>query len=182
MPVPKISKPTIHDLRPISLLPVPSKILERLITTQLTDYFTVAAGANQHGGIRGSSTTTASIVIHEQVTKMLDDIDVTGVQIMAYDLKKAFDSLGHAVILKRLIDCHFPPYFVNLMSSYLFDRTQSVRVDTSISEVVHVTSGISQGSVFGPLLFNAVCGGLKPLNSKYSIIKYIDDITICVPL
>ena len=157
----KMRCPQSIVLWPISLLPAPSKIFERLLANALTAEFRAAVGPEQHGGVQGASTTTASIAIHDQITSLLDLDSVSGVQIVAYDMAKAFDKLDHGIIIKRLTECEFPKEFVQLMISYLSDRQQSVRLGSFISPPVAMTSGVPQGSVLGPLLYNAASGGLK---------------------
>ena len=182
VPVPKVRNPEETDLRPISLLPVPSKVFERLLARHVYSYFLSAFGPNQHGGRSGASTETALIVLHDRLTAMLECSDVCGAQLVTYDMTKAFDKLSHGVILNKLEYFHFPQFFINLMVSYLSDRTQSVKINNVISERVSVTSGVPQGSVLGPLLFNATCGDLQKVHSSTEMVKYVDDITICSPL
>ena len=181
-PIPKVAQPSLEDLRPISLLPTPSKVFERLLANQLMPKFREAAGHRQHGGLQDVSTTTASIAIHDHVTKLMDFDDVQGAQIIAYDMSKAFDKLRHDEILKRIIKCGFPVAFSNLLTSYLSDRHQIVRINHTLSSALPTLSGVPQGSVLGPLLFNATTGGLEKLNADTEIVKFVDDITLIIPV
>lgn len=183
VPVPKIPRPTeIRDLRPISLLSSPSKVFEKALSKQLMSLFRSAAGPDQHGCFSGCSTATASIMIHDHATMLLDMENVCGVQIIAYDISKAFDQLSHKVILSRLSECCFPDDFIALIAAYLRNRSQRVRISGVQSTSKHVASGVPQGSVLGPLLFASVMGKLTRKHHLTGLTKFVDDITIVVPV
>lgn len=182
VPVPKTSKPSITDLRPISLLSTLSKVFERILAKAVHHHFLRSSGGDQHGGLPGRSTVTASILIHDHITRLLDLDDVVAVQVIAYDMSKAFDKLPHSTILKRLIDCDFPSNFVKLIQSYLFERFQQVQLNQYLSNVEMVSSGVPQGSVLGPLLFISVMGSLHALFPDTVLVKFIDDLTVIVPV
>lgn len=181
VPVPKVRNPTVNDLRPISLLPSPSKIFEKILATYLSESFRVSAGLEQHGAIAGRSTSTALICIHDYVTQFLDRDDISGVQIIAYDISKAFDKISHNVIVSRLKESNFPPYFIQLIVSYLSNRSQCVKINGSLGDSLSATSGVPQGSVLGPMLFVAVMGTLKKRFPETGLVKFVDDVTLIVP-
>lgn len=182
VPVPKVPRPTLGELRPISLLCSPSKIFEKVIANQLMHLFRVAAGPEQHGCFGLCSTTTASIMIHDHVTMLLDIDNVCGVQIISYDISKAFDQINHRVILSRLVESSFPRNVIALITSYLSNRLQRVRINGVQSTSAPITSGVPQGSILGPLFFSAVMGKLKRVNGFTGLIKFVDDITLVVPV
>ena len=96
------------------------------------------------------------------------------------DLNKAFDSLGHAQILKNL-----PSYGIHgreqqLFANYLFNRKQAVRFDREISEFHDVTCGVPQGSILGPLLFLLTFDNVESVLRHSKIITYADDTVIYV--
>ena len=181
VPVPKCRNPTLKELRPISLLPTLSKVFEKLLAKSVMAEFKIAAGSEQHGGFLGRSTATASILIHDHVTRFLDSQDVSAVYVIAYDISKAFDKIRHSIIVRRLTECGFPSQFVSLMKSYLSERFQQVKVHESLSSKEMITSGVPQGSVLGPLLFAAVMGTLTKRHQNTSLVKFVDDITLIVP-
>lgn len=183
VPVPKSHPPSKSELRPISLLPALSKVCEKLVLSSgLLDQFKKAFGVMQFGGLKLSSSTAALVCIHEFVTRALEDRECVGVAVLAYDFSKAFDRLGHDTITKVLSSNDFPSGFIQWVRSYLSNRTQSVKISNVTSPPLPVTSGVPQGSIFGPFFFNTVVGSLKPVSSKSKIIKFIDDCTYVVPI
>ena len=181
-PVPKCSTPTIDDFRPISLLPIPAKILECFVLHSIKPTVLDHYGKNQFGFRPRSSTTSALVAIEDFITSSLDRRDVIGVQMVAYDLSKAFDKLKYDVILSRLSVSSLPHPVVSWFKSYFEDRTQFVRIGAEKSSLVRVTSGVPQGSVIGPYIFSMVAGTFPVDFENASVIKYADDFTVCAAL
>ena len=180
-PIPKIRKPTVNDLRPISILSTPAKLLERIILQSTKNTFAMHMEDRQFGFRLGSSTLCALLCLDDCVTKYLDDNTTSGVAIVSYDLSKAFDKLPHNRILERLVDLDFPNGFIEWVASYLDGRQQYVRYGEHCSECVDVTSGVPQGSILGPLLFVTTISNYIS-NSTCHVVKYADDTTLCFPL
>ena len=182
-PIPKSATPDSSNLRPISLLPIPSKILESIVFhSNVYNLFLLNFGKNQYGSRPASSTTCAVIKLIHNALSLLESPLVSGVQITAYDYTKAFDVLSHNLILRRLRDSGFPADFIDWTKDYLTGRSQAVRIGSVVSTKTNVTSGVPQGSVLGPALYCLTAGNIDSVHHDTSLIQYVDDTTLCVPL
>ena len=102
--------------------------------------------------------------------------------LLNYDFSKAFDSIFHTVLLNKLKLLEFPLGFVNLISSYLTNRYQCVKIGSVLSDPLPVTSGAPQGSLLGPFLFILYCYDIKPLFQDTSLVMYADDVSEVCPI
>ena len=172
----------MNNLRPTSLLPLPGKLIEFfMLRSGVKDTFVNSFGRNQFGGRPRSSSTAALIKLHDSITYLLDRDDIAGVQLLAYDYTKAFDKLRHDIIIKALLQTYLPTGFIKLIQSYLSNRTQATRIGDCISSSASVPSGVPQGSILGPYLYCVVAASLQSVHASSTLIKYIDDITFCIP-
>ena len=184
IPVPKSQPVKLEKLRPISLLPTLSKVLERIVLHKYIDGLTKCYDVNQFAYRRNSSTTCALITINEKIVELLDEPLISGVRVIAFDMSHAFDSVPHDIIIKRMLELNFPDCnnFVKWIHSYLSNRRQRVRIGDTLSSVTEVKSGVPQGSVLGPYIFAIFMSSYTALNPDVSIVKYADDVTIVVPV
>ena len=182
VPVPKKSCSTVQDFRPISLLPLPSKILEKIVLTSVKEKLISTYGSNQFGFRPGSSTLLAHITVEDFITRHLDSSQSFGVLLLTFDMKKAFDSLSHVCLLKSLSDCGLPRSFISWTKSFLTSRKQRVLLNGVLSSnTADVTSGVPQGSVLAPYLFACHLSSLKACLPHSCMIKYADDVNILCP-
>jgi len=183
VPIPKVSNPKLEDLRPISKLPICSKVLEHLVLQSVKRHLIAHYGHNQFGFRPRSSTLHAHISIQEFITERLDDTDVKDVAIISFDMAKAFDKLNHKALLTTLERIHLPQKFIRWCKSYLQNRQQCVVLNRNIrSSSSTITSGVPQGSVLAPYLFATHMGSLAPLSPLAHMTKYADDVVILLPL
>ena len=167
--------------RPISILPVVSKLFEKSATRQLVSYLENNQGlyAGQHTYRRGHSTTTCLIEITEAIHKELERGGVIGIASM--DLSKAFDSVSHSLLLGKLAKKGLGGGCLRWLETYLTERTQQVKFKEATSEIETVRSGVPQGSVLGPILFIAFTADLVDHLENDCIVKaYADDTQLMI--
>ena len=181
IPIPKKPNATIDDLRPISLLPAESKILETCVVESVKNQLISMYGNNQFGFRPHYSTLHGHIALHDTITLSLDSTDTAGVAIISFDLAKAFDQLSHESLLKTLANSSLPSQFLNWCSNFLLGRQFRVCLNYASSQFNDLTSGVPQGSIISPFLFAAHMGSLMPHSEKNSMFKYADDIIISCP-
>ena len=136
IPIFKKNDPTLFtNYRPISLLPVISKVLERIMNNQLLMYFTNTKllSDNQYGFRPHHSTEYAALEIVDRITTHLDNNQLP-ISIFL-DLSKAFDTLDHTILLKKIEHYGLEPSALQLLKSYLTNREQFVKIDDIKSNV-----------------------------------------------
>ena len=164
-PIPKSGDPTsVNNYRPISLLPLPCKLIEKIVHNRVYGYLQKDdVLTSKQGGFRpGHSTVdTLSRFTDELLRNVNVAIDTLAVFI---DLRKAFDTVDHSILLAKLE--HYGIRLANLrwFYSYLSNRTQVVNANGVTSSMLPVVCGVPQGSILGPLLF----------------LMYVNDMTKCI--
>ena len=149
----KGKKDDMDNYRPISVISVVAKIFEKLIFEQLYEYLNNnnLITASQSGFRSLHSTLTALIEATDKWSINIDNKLLNGV--IFIDLKKAFDTIDHAILLRKLQMYGVDQNSIKLFESYLNNRSQRCCVNGELSEAVQLTCGVPQGSNLGPLLF-----------------------------
>lgn len=176
VPIPKCTQPKqIEDLRLISLLPVFSKILEKVMSAQLREHLTTnnLLPLRQSGFRPAHSCTTALLDITDDILSATDRGEVTVMILL--DFSKAFDTVDHETLLAVLPRFGLSESALSLISSFLDERVQYVRVGSQVSNCKAVKRGVPQGSILGPLLFTIYTSVIPDFIQSCKIHMYADD-------
>ena len=180
VPLTKVKNLTaLTDTCPISLLPELSKILERIVLDQLSSYLERNKLLDEHqsGFRKGHSIQTALIKVCDDMRLAIDQGKIIG--LVFFDFSKAFDSVPHALLLKKLRQLGSTYTPLKWFYSYICDRLQAV-VDENgdYSEWLHTGAGVPQGRIVGPLLFSIFINDLKSVLSSAKDIIFADDLQL----
>ena len=164
-----------ENYRPISILPAISKIYEKLLADQLNIHFEKILSKFQCGFRKGFSAQHCLIYMIEKWKKSLDNKGAAGA--LLTDLSKAFDCLDHGLLIAKLEAFGLDYPSLNIINSYLSNRSQRVKINSRYSSPWESMYGIPQGSILGPLLFNVYLCDLFLFLNESTIINYADDNT-----
>jgi hypothetical protein len=183
-PLPKCESPTsISDLRPISLLPCLSKVLERIVCGQMTKYLEANSilPSLQSGFRKGHGTATALCDVVDNLLAAQDRGQVSALLLL--DFSRAFDSINTALLLSKLAYYGFDMNAISWFHSYLGDRGQYVELvapDGSRSHSVQmpVKRGVPQGSILGPILYSLYSADIVKGITHCRYHLYADDLQL----
>ena len=147
------SSQDVNNYRPISLLSIFDKIIEKLMHKRLYSFLEKnnILFRNQFGFRKNNSTVYALAQITEMIKVSIDKGKFEcGIFI---DLRKAFDTVNHEILLMKLEHYGIRDNVLNWFQSYLSNRKQYVSINGESSEPLEINCGVPQGSVLGPLLF-----------------------------
>ena len=166
------------NYRPVSVLPTLSKIFEKHVAQQLKHFLNVhnLLHQEQSGFRQFHSCQTALLNLTEKWLSEMDKGNLIGVTFL--DFRKAFDLVDHKILLQKLRCYNFDNNSLTWFQSYLDNRYQYVCISNTHSKTRHVTSGVPQGSVLGPILFLLYVNDL-PLHVNYTKLEmFADDATM----
>lgn len=164
----------LSSYRPISILPCVSQILEKHLFASMTSFLDKHGiiSSSQYGFVPGRGTSSLLNVFSDFLFSSFDNHSC--VCALFLDVAKAFDSVNHKILLKKLYRVGFRGPFFTLLHDFLRSRSQMVSLGSVRSNKVPLHSGVPQGSVLSPLLFNIYVNDL-PAVVTGNILQYADD-------
>jgi len=183
--VPKVSAPLSHsDYRPISITPVLSRLMEKLVVRHFL-YSTFSAPpstlnfSDQFAFRPSGSTTAALIYIFHAVTQLLTNYQY--VSVIALDFTKAFDTVRHSTLLEKMADLAMPDEVYNWLVSYFNGHRHCTRYSMSSSALSEISAGIIQGSGIGPASYVVNFSDVTAVKPGNLMCKYADDNYLIIP-
>ena len=170
------------NTRPISLLPIMSKVCERAAHSQFVNFLdqNEKIAKLQNGNRKLHSTETALLYFTDEILKNMDDKKVSVIVLL--DMSKAFDSIRHDLMLSKLCSIGLSNAACNWFGSYLSQRNQVVNIPNCISDPLPLSVGVPQGSILGPVLFTLYVNDLLSVPKHCQAMGYVDDTKIFLGL
>ena len=185
MPIPKTNPPSSEDdLRNIAKTPFISKVYESFVSQWLLFAIKPYLDPNQCG-LKGSSINHYLIKLLHFIHQTLDSRRPSAVLAASIDLSKGFNRVDHSLVIQDLFDMHVSPWLLNIICSYLSQRTMILTYKRAEPSSKKLNGGTPQGALLGGIIFIIKFNGalLRPAiprasilhDSKAQTVKYIDD-------
>ena len=164
-----------NNYRPVSILPLISKVFGKIMNNRLSIYFEEILSKFQCGFRKGFSTQCCLLLMLEKWKGAVDNNQVFGA--LLTDLSKAFDCISHDLLIAKLNAYGLSLSALKLVHSYLQNRKQRTKIRSSYCLWEEIVSGVPQESILGPLLFNIfLCDLFLSIENNY-FTNYADDTT-----
>ena len=154
--------------------PLISKIIEKFIHEQASSFLSNNELLyNYQSGFRKNHSTDSCLTfLHDKILKSFDKGLMTGMILV--DLQKAFDTIDHDILLKKLSAIGFSNHTIGWFKSYLSNRLFRVNLENCYSDPSNITCGVPQGSILGPLLSLMYVNDM-PQSVKSNLFLYADE-------
>ncbi len=179
-PVPKLKNPiTIKDLRKISCTSDFSKLFERFLRNWILEDIEPNLDPAQYGNQKGTGTDHMLISLVDKILSHLDNnLGSPGVLATMLDWSAAFDRQCPTLGIIKFMNLGVRPALLSVISSYLSNRSMSVKFNGSTSKTYHMPGGGPQGTLLGVLEYLVQCNDNADCVSTDCRFKYVDDLTI----
>jgi hypothetical protein len=184
IPKPTTGEKTISSFRPITLLPLLGKVLERIMVDKITDSIENGCGFNtaQYGFRKGKSTLEALLDLSKHVNGIASRKRAS--MLLSLDITAAFDSASWPDIVESMRKMKIPEQLVQLSISFFSNREITVAYNGALSPPHVLTRGCPQGSVTGPLmwliLFDSLLNKLSGIDEKIRCFAFADDLLVVI--
>jgi len=165
----------VNNYRPISLISVVAKVFERIVFKHVFNFFhdNFVLSVHQSGFQPGRSTVTQLIEVYHTFCQAVDANKE--IRVVFLDITKAFDKIWHKGLIYKLRKCGIGGCLLQWFCDYLHERMQRVVISGQYSSWEHVTAGVPQGSVLGPLLFLVFINDVTSVVENSKIRLFADD-------
>ena len=184
LPIAKIPSPqTPADYRPISILPVLSRLVEKelvrtILYPALSNATTSISLSDQFAYRPTGSTTTAIITMLDHITILLRSNEY--VTVISMDYSKAFDTVRHSSLMNKMSNLNIPDNIYNWMINYFNERKHITKFGGDKSTELTISASVVQGSALGPAAFIVTASDLHPVHPNNKLVKYADDMYLIV--
>ena len=168
----------LKEYRPVSILPILSKVYERVVLEQITNFIEkkLIYHHYQSGYRKNHSTATLLAKLRDDIKEAMKASEIT--LAVVTDYSKAFDTIDFSVLIRKMHTLNFSKHFLYWIFNYLTDRRHFAQIDSNISNILYTNFGVPQGSILGPVFFNLCVADMKSILNSSKCIQYTDDFTI----
>ena len=176
IPLPKGgARNDVSNLRPVSLLPLPGKLLEKCIHSQTLAYLDANnILIDKQGGFRPNKSTISTVFELNNIILNNNELNQTTLACFV-DFSKAFDTINHLTFLQKIKHLGFDANVCEWFKNYLENRSQTVLVNNRLSDPMSITTGVPQGSIIGPLAFLLYINDISDVFEHCQVLLYADD-------